>query len=245
MAEPAPIAMPGPAGTGPAAEPADGRSSHRRGEETREAIVDAALELFARVGYHATSMRAIASRAKVQPAAIYHWYSGKEAILIHLQDDFMERLTERVVAAVAAQDRPALRLAAAVREHVVFHGRHRLGAFVTDSEIRALTPEPRRALIAERDVYQARFTEMIRDGIRDGTLRTSDAHVATYAILLQCTGVALWFDPEGPLGLEEIAEFHVELVLGSLGAPAALIGEAIAAVSRPGAAEAASGGCDG
>lgn len=220
MAEPAPIATPRPA-------------AHRRGEETREAIVEAALELFARVGYHATSMRSIASLARVQPAAIYHWYSGKEAILIHLQDDFMERLTERVVAAVAAQERPALRLAAAVREHVVFHGRHRLGAFVTDSEIRALTPEPRRALIAERDVYQARFTDMIRDGIRDGTLRTSDAHVATYAILLQCTGVALWFDPDGPLGLEEIAELHVELVLGSLGAPAELIGEAIASVSRP------------
>ena len=50
---------------------------------------------------------------------------------------------------------------------------------------------------------------MIRDGIRDGSLRTSDVHVATYAILLQCTGVALWFDPRGPLGLEEVAELHV------------------------------------
>ena len=44
------------------------------------------------------------------------------------------------------------------------------------------------------------FGGMIRDGIRDGSLRTSDVHVATYAILLQCTGVALWFDPDGPLG---------------------------------------------
>ena len=43
-----------------------------------------------------------------------------------------------------------------------------------------------------------------------------DAHVATYAILLQCTGVALWFDPRGPLKLEQVAELHVELVLGSL-----------------------------
>ena len=43
---------------------------------------------------------------------------------------------------------------------------------------------------------------MIRDGIRDGSLRSSDPRVATYAILLQCTGVALWFDPRGPLQLE-------------------------------------------
>ena len=43
----------------------------------------------------------------------------------------------------SATTRPALRLAAAVREHVVFHGIHRREAFVTDSEIRALTEGPR------------------------------------------------------------------------------------------------------
>jgi hypothetical protein len=71
------------------------------------------------------------------------------------------------------------------------------------------------------------FAELIRDGIRDGSLRTSDVHVATYAILLQCTGVALWFDEGGPLSLDEVAELHVELVLGSLQASSELIAEAI------------------
>jgi AcrR family transcriptional regulator len=209
-----------------------GRASGRRGPATREAIHEAALELFARLGYHATSMRAIAAAAQVQPAAIYHWYSNKEAILVQLQDDFMERLTEKVLAAMARHDRPALRLAAAVREHVVFHGLHSKAAFVTDSEIRALTEVPRRALIAKRDDYQTIFSEQIRDGIRDGSLRASDAHVATYAILLQCTGVALWFDPAGPLRVEQVAELHVELVLGSLQASSELIDEAIESVSR-------------
>jgi AcrR family transcriptional regulator len=199
----------------------------RRGPETREAIHEAALTLFARLGYHATSMRAIASEARVQPAAIYHHYQSKEAILVGLQDDFMQRLTEQVVAAVATHDRPALKLAAAVREHVIFHGLHQQAAFVTDSEIRALTEAPRRALIAKRDDYQAMFAGMIRDGIRDGSLRTSDVHVATYGILLQCTGVALWFQPSGPLRLEEVAELHVELALGSLQASNELISEAI------------------
>jgi AcrR family transcriptional regulator len=224
------------------AEPVDSRdgavaeaapeAAARRGPATREAIHAAAVELFARRGYHATPMRAIAAEARVQPAAIYHWYPSKEAILVQLQDDFMAELTEQVVAAIERQDRPALRLAAAVREHVVFHGLHRRAAFVTDSEIRALTDGPRRALIAKRDDYQAIFSEMIRDGIRDGSLRATDAHVATYAILLQCTGVALWFDPEGPLKLDQVAELHVELVLGSLRASDDLIAEAIESVSR-------------
>jgi AcrR family transcriptional regulator len=172
-------------------------------------------------------MRAIAAEARVQPAAIYHWYASKEEILVSLQDDFMERLTERVVAAVEQQARPALRLAAAVREHVVFHGLNQRSAFVTDSEIRALTPQPRAALIAKRDEYQRRFSEMIRHGIGDGSLHTPDVQVATYSILLQCTGVALWFSPSGPLSLDEVADLHVQLVLGSLQAAPELIAEAI------------------
>ncbi len=210
----------------------DGRSAGRRGPETREAIHRAAVELFARRGYHATSMRAIASAARVQPAAIYHWYPSKEAILVQLQDDFMEQLTEKVLAAMDRHPRPALQLAAAVHEHVVFHGLHRREAFVTDSEIRALPRGPRRALIAKRDDYQAIFSEMIDAGIGDGSLHVTDSHVATYAILLQCTGVALWFDPNGPLTLEQVADLHVELVLGSLQASPELIAEAIES-SRP------------
>ena len=207
----------------------DGRSSARRGPETREVIQEAAVQLFAARGYHATSMRAIANAAEVQPAAIYHWYPSKEAILIQLQDDFMDELTGRVVEAVAKHIHPALRLAAAVREHVVFHGIHSRAAFVTDSEIRALTPRPRRALIAQRDAYQERFGEMIAAGIADGSLHATHANVATYAILLQCTGAALWFDPAGPLGLDEVADAYVELVLGSLQAPRELIAEAVEA----------------
>lgn len=209
----------------------DGRSSTRRGPETREAIDRAAIELFAELGYHATPMREIAAAAGIQPAAIYHWYESKEAILIRLQDDFMVQLTEKVQAAMDRQEGPALRLAAAVREHVVFHGLHTRAAFVTDSEIRALTDAPREALLAQRDAYEEIFGAEIRAGVEDGSLRSSNPRVATYAILLQCTGVALWFDQRGSLTLDEVADLHVELVLGSVGATSRLTKRAVAAVA--------------
>jgi AcrR family transcriptional regulator len=205
----------------------DGRSSPQRGPHTRDAIHAAAIDLFAQRGYHATSMRAIAAEARIRPAAIYHWYENKEAILVQLQDEFMAELTERVTAAMDRHERPALRLAAAVREHVVYHGLHTKAGFVTDSEIRALTEARRQALVAKRDTYEAIFRDEILGGIADGTLRSSNADVATYAILLQCTGVDLWFNPGGPLPLDEVADIHIELVLGSLGASQDLVAEAI------------------
>ena len=199
----------------------------RRGTGTRDTIDRAAIELFAERGYNATSMRSIADAARVQPAAIYHWYPGKEAILIRLQDDFMERLTAVVDEAVGAAGTPVEELAAAVREHVVFHGLNPKAAFVTDSEIRALSPGPRRTLVEKRDEYQEKFRRLIVAGVEDGTLNVSDAKVATYAILLQCTGVALWFKADGPLDLERVGDLHVELVLSSLGAPGPMIDAAV------------------
>ncbi|MGA7397771.1 MAG: TetR/AcrR family transcriptional regulator [Solirubrobacterales bacterium] len=213
MTDPGDTGTTSPSGNGGRRPPA------RRGIETRDAIDRAAIELFARLGYNATSMRAIADAADVQPAAIYHWYPGKESILTSLQDDFMERLSEVVENAMEKAEGPIGRLSAAVYGHVVFHGLNARAAFVTDSEIRALSPEPRELLIKKRDAYQEMFRQMIVDGIADGGFTTSDASVATYAILLQCTGVALWFNPDGPLELERVGELHVELVLSSLRTP--------------------------
>ncbi|WP_457256052.1 TetR family transcriptional regulator [Pedococcus sp. P5_B7] len=167
--------------------------------ETRHAIDRAATELFHRLGYHATSMRAIGDAAHVQAAAIYYWYPNKEALLTHLQDEFMRQLTEAVESAVQRQTHPVYQLAAAVRQHVVFHGMHQQEAFVTDSEIRALTPGPREALMAKRDAYQQYFLDIILAGTRAGDISPAEPNVATYAILLQCTGVSMWFKSSGAL----------------------------------------------
>jgi len=51
-----------------------------KGETTRLAIEDAAMELFLTQGYHATSMRQIAERAELALGGIYNHFSSKEKI---------------------------------------------------------------------------------------------------------------------------------------------------------------------
>lgn len=183
-------------------------------------------------GYHATSMRDIAAAVDVRAAGIYHWYESKEAILVKLQDDFMQELTAEVEAAIERQSSPEARLAAAVGAHVRFHGLHNRAAFVTDSEIRALSPRNRTLLLAKRDAYQQRFVGLIEDGVSAGAFTVTEVRVAAFAILLQCTGVALWFNPRGRLTLDEVTDIHVELALGSLGARRRSIAAAIRAIRR-------------
>jgi len=203
-------------------------SSEKHGEPTtREAILEAALDLFAQRGYHATSMREIAAEVPIRAAGIYYWFPSKEAILLELERFFLDELNEAVIEAVSHHKNPAARLAAAVREHVQFHGLFPRAAFVTDSELRALSGDDRIEIQAKRDAYQAMFIEFIEDGTRAGIFKASDVKIVSYAILLECTGVAIWFAPNGTRTLDEVAEIHIELVLGSLMTPRATIVKAI------------------
>lgn len=55
-----------------------------KGERTRQAIEDAAYQLFLEQGYSATSMRQIAERAGIALGGIYNHFSGKDEIFQEL-----------------------------------------------------------------------------------------------------------------------------------------------------------------
>lgn len=76
--------------------------------ETRERILDIALDLFIEQGYDKTSLREIAERLGFTKAAIYYHFASKEEILfaLHLR---LHEFTKALVAGLAeAHDLPAL-----------------------------------------------------------------------------------------------------------------------------------------
>lgn len=56
----------------------------RQKAETRQAILDAARELFVQDGVEATTMRAIAAKIGYTPTAIYHHFKDKDSLLVEL-----------------------------------------------------------------------------------------------------------------------------------------------------------------
>lgn len=80
------------------------RPKNASGPRTRQAILDAALELFGDRGFFGTSLRDVASAVGVRESAIYNYFPSKEALFEALiaadQDERRERLE-------AALDEPA------------------------------------------------------------------------------------------------------------------------------------------
>ena len=67
-----------------------GRPPGETARDTRRAILDAALDLFADRGFHASSMRALASAVGVRESAIYHYFPSKTALLEAVLADHVE-----------------------------------------------------------------------------------------------------------------------------------------------------------
>jgi AcrR family transcriptional regulator len=59
-----------------------------RSEQSRREVLDAALRLFSRQGYRATTVRDIADEAGVSTGNVYHHFPDKEAIFRTLLDEF-------------------------------------------------------------------------------------------------------------------------------------------------------------
>lgn len=78
----------------------------RRREMTREALIDAAMDVFAEKGFHGCSLEEIASRAGFTRGAIYSNFEDKEALLLAAMDkvhqEFVDELAAAVQAALAA-----------------------------------------------------------------------------------------------------------------------------------------------
>jgi AcrR family transcriptional regulator len=64
-----------------------GRPARTEGPSTRERLLDASLELFARHGYAATSVRMIAAEVGIRDSAIYAHFPSKQAIYAALFDE--------------------------------------------------------------------------------------------------------------------------------------------------------------
>lgn len=71
-------------------------SPPQRGDATRDALVAAALQIFARDGYHAASTRAIAELAGVNQALIGYHFGGKENLYLAVFDYIVGQLQLRI-----------------------------------------------------------------------------------------------------------------------------------------------------
>lgn len=181
-------------------------------DDATERIRKAAIALFKTHGYHGTPVRALAEVANIEAGSLYYHFPSKQEILFDNFVRTMETLLEGLRQAFETESTPQGRLRAAVRFHVLFHTGRQDEAFISHTEIRALTEQNRRQVLAKRHLYEERFCELLQAGVEAGVFHIPDVRLTNIAILTMCSGVADWFFHNGRLDAESVAERYVEMV---------------------------------
>jgi AcrR family transcriptional regulator len=173
-----------------------------RNEARRLDILRAAARVFRRRGIAAAGMREIAEEAGLSPGNLYHYFSGKDEILLFCQ----ERTLERMLAAVTeARGTAAERLRAVLQAHV--HSMlDELESATAHLDVEALPEGMRAQMIEKRDVYERAIRAIVADGVKSREFARCDAALVTRAMLGAVNWTARWYRPDGPQTPAEIAQ---------------------------------------
>ncbi len=192
---------------------------HAQMPSRRREIEDVASALFRDRGYAATSIRDIARELDIRGASLYAHVASKEDVLWAIVDrtaSRFERAAADALADLAPTPDPTGRMTALVRGHVGVITEDVGAASVFISEWRSLSEERRAAVLARRDAYEARFRDVIADGVASGDFTMSDAALTASYLLTALNGIATWYRPDGRLGADRIADHFVDLSLRTL-----------------------------
>lgn len=181
----------------------------------RAAITDAAREIFAERGYHGASIRDIAKRAGLSLSALYYWHASKQdllaALLSESRHDYLQACTEAVRAAPV--DDPAARLCALVGATVEYRVRRRTESDIAAREWRNLE-QPHVAQLDQLSESASRlWTEIIEAGVRAGVFACDHPEDARRAVQAACNAIPQWYDPNGPVGVDELVDRYVAIAL--------------------------------
>lgn len=187
----------------------------------RRAIEDVASDLFRAHGYAGTSVRDIARALQLQGASLYAHVTSKEDVLWAIVDRAASRFEVAADAAEAQAEssRPGdavEALGALIRAHIAVLTADVGEASVFVHEWRSLGPERRAAVLNRRDAYEARFRSRIEAGIASGAFGLTDPAIASTVLLTALNGVATWYEPDGRLSADRVADHMIDLSLRML-----------------------------
>jgi AcrR family transcriptional regulator len=199
----------------------------RRKAERPGEILEAAFTEFARNGFAATTLDAIAECAGVTKGTIYVYFDSKEHLFISMVReltkatlDTMQDLVARHPGSTADLLREAFRY---IYAHIVEDRRRREIARMLIAEaprFPALTDRYREEI---HGPCIALLDQVIARGIARGEIRPSAITACPQVIIAPIAQVDLWFmmyDDRQPIDLKAYFDAHVELVLKGLFAPA-------------------------
>lgn len=196
------------------------RSSNRqypRKDLLRKAVIDAAATLFAERGVGGVNFQDIASILGISRPSIYYYFKSKEEILASLVEEVTVFSGNQAMQLASGTE---VDLVQTIRQMVFNHAKwileHPIEFRVIDRSESDLPLAVRKIHDRAKRTLLDNFTQIVKRGIEQGSLRTVDPRITAFSLLGMCNWTAWWYDPKGKLHASDIASLVADLAVHSV-----------------------------
>ncbi len=183
-------------------------------EQRRETIVEKAAALFAKQGFHGTSMSDLSAATTMSKSLLYHYYGSKEEMLYAVMLSHVDQLVGDVEGVMQLDLAPKAKLATLIHAFMV----HYVGAVdrqkVLLNELESLPPARRTVIVSKQrmiiDALQGLLVEIF------GKMESAaEERVRTMLIFGMINWTHTWFDPSGPVSPDRLADMVVDFTMSA------------------------------
>lgn len=182
---------------------------------SREDVIRAAVRAFTARGYDATSMDNVASELGISKSALYHHISSKEEILELTVVQALKRLE------AVAEEMTAADLSAGEKVRGLLRGSIEVLCFDPKSVALLLrlrgNSEVERSALERRRVLTRSVIPLVEEAQEEGAIRSDiEAPLLTRMIFGMINSTSDWYEPEGRIDAEELANTFESVVFSGL-----------------------------
>jgi AcrR family transcriptional regulator len=188
----------------------------RNPDGKRVAVLHTAVRMFLERSYGRTSMDDVAMQLNITKPALYHYFRNKEEILVEIYRLGTD-LIDEMLDSIEADEKPGLDKVADFIAGYIQIITGDFGRAVIRLDDGELSKAGRKLVRGRKREIDHRLRAIIEAGIRDGSIASCDAKIASFLLAGAIHGMAAWYEPTGPLKLSDITSQYARLLTAGLG----------------------------
>lgn len=200
-------------------EPQNKRRGPRKSDARLNQIVDTAAQCFATNGYDATSLQDIADVVGIRKSSLYAHVASKQELLIKILDTYINDMLAHANGIYQLDVSATEKLSAII--HTLYSAIEQYRAHVTVffEEMRYLKKPEFAAIKEKREEFERILVQIIQDGVRGGEFVQFNARIVTFLAVGVVTWSYRWFNPHGPMSIDEITEMTMSVLMTGIQQP--------------------------
>lgn len=183
----------------------------------KDRIIDTAIDLFEKHGYHGVTVDRIVAESNTSKGGFYHNFKSKDELLYDIHDLFISYVLQKANEAYENYTTPTERLCAIIQSFTKVFDMYKPHITVFYQENTYLKEEYEQKINEKRDLYKQIIFKVIEEGIESGVFRKElPREIIGMSIIGMVNWTYKWFNPNGPMTIDEIAAVFIDLILHSL-----------------------------